>query len=701
MMKNLTNIFFFLGLCLTLFLSGCNQNDKSKSSLIGEVVIQEEIDKLFGYTPESVVQIDKLLDIYESTDDPKILIAILEEINELFSEYSYLKEALEEGELSEEQQKTFIIQKKIVSNQRLLSLYQKVAESNDRLLSPIALYGFLALEGGRYSEKWQDWSWGKRTEKLLHQAVNGSFYKLANFHVTELLAIAEHYPESLYTKACREYVAFTEDPYFDINSSRLNSFEQQNTYTNKPIFKQPFNPARELEFWPQFLQKYPEHTGTDDAMYRMARAYEIKGDYESAILWYYKASLAPDGDKGYFARQRALFIIDLLMSSDSLKKILSNNSDSPLVPYIIYSKAIHLLREGNYQLAISELEEFENVYKDSGLTSFWGETNLDELDFWDDLRQQITDIKELVSKIDTKNENFSASQISRERDKSLLYYQARFWFHNDSVTNNHLWRGELRNAISRFTPAKYQGNKTLRQMSITYDFLEKVEKGFQAQNNYLISINLFQQFLKQYPESELSEDAKYSIAMAYYSLEAEYFPVFPTQKNTWQDVAVDSFYNFVSQYTDSSKSDDALFLIAKMTSFSSERGNQVIALQSLSRLLNDYPEGDHKNEAQKLLEEMISTIPPKERLLIPEMGIAINTKEEYSGIGIVVLDVLHDSPSGQAGLRPGDIILQASGKNLTKLDDLTKIISRRQSGKTLAFEIQREGQKQIVQVAIK
>lgn len=701
-MKNLTNKFFLLGtICLTIFLSGCNQNEKNKSSLDSEVVIQEEIDKLFEYIPESVIQIDKLLDVYESTDDNKIRQEILEGINSLFSSYSYLKELLEEeGELSEEDQKRLMIKEKIVSNQRLLKLYKKVAESDDRLLSPIAFYGFIALEGGEYSKKWQDWSWSKIAEKLLKESANKSFYKLASFSDPELLALAEHYPDSLYTKACKEYRNFTEGVYFD-NRERKFSFEQQDTFTNQPVFRQPFNPTRELEFWPRFLRKYPEHTGTDDAMYRMARAYEMKGDYESAILWYYKASLAPDGDKGYFARQRTLFIIDLLMSSDSLKKILSNNPDSPLVPYIIYSRAIHLLREGNYQLAISELEKFENTYKDSGLTSFWGDTNLDELDFWDDLRQQITDIKELVSKIDTKKDNLSASQISREKDKSLLYDQARFWFHNDSVANNHLWWGELRNAISRFTPAKYQGNKTLRQMSITYNFLEKVEKGFQTQNNYLISINLFQEFLEQYPESELAEDAKYSIAMAYYSLEAEYFPVFPTQQYTWQDVAVDSFYNFVSQYPASSKSDDALFLIAKMTSFSNERGNQIIALQSLFRIANDYPEGDHKNEAQKLLGEIISAIPPKERLFFSEIGLAVTTKEEFAGTGVAVLFIEPISPSGQAGLRPGDIILQASGKNLNKLDDLTKIMISRESGKTLDFEIQREGQKQIVQVAIK
>jgi len=59
--------------------------------------------------------------------------------------------------------------------------------------------------------------------------------------------------------------------------------------------------------------------------------------------------------------------------------------------------------------------------------------------------------------------------------------------------------------------------------------------------------------------------------------------------------------------------------------------------------------------------------------------------------GIVVVDVVKDSPSDKIGLKKYDIIKKVNGKNATKSSEIQKKVSEMKPGDEIYFEIFRNG----------
>lgn len=52
---------------------------------------------------------------------------------------------------------------------------------------------------------------------------------------------------------------------------------------------QHYDPQAEIPGWEGFLRQFARHPGADDAAYRLARSYEVQGDYTRALNWFYRA----------------------------------------------------------------------------------------------------------------------------------------------------------------------------------------------------------------------------------------------------------------------------------------------------------------------------------------------------------------------------------------------------------------------------
>ena len=73
----------------------------------------------------------------------------------------------------------------------------------------------------------------------------------------------------------------------------------------------------------------------------------------------------------------------------------------------------------------------------------------------------------------------------------------------------------------------------------------------------------------------------------------------------------------------------------------------------------------------------------------------LNIQEES---GILVVEVMPDSPANQAGLQPGDILLNVGGQDVTTAEDVQQRVEASAVGEDLRIQIRRDGRAQTVTV---
>jgi len=72
----------------------------------------------------------------------------------------------------------------------------------------------------------------------------------------------------------------------------------------------------------------------------------------------------------------------------------------------------------------------------------------------------------------------------------------------------------------------------------------------------------------------------------------------------------------------------------------------------------------------------------------------------YSGDGIGIQQVIPGSPADQAGISPGDVILQVDGKSFTDIKPLHDYIAAKKPGDTVRLNVWSQGVKKFVAVKL-
>lgn len=580
-----TSIMLLLSGCnfTTIFKNQFNTENKITEPLpwnkIKEIIKKDKLtvddlnkipDNFYGLVEIKASEAKELIKIYNKTKYSRVKKTILKIINNNFTNFTDSTSNSIEVDPNV---------RAIATDKKIVNFYYSIARSNDPIFSPIAVKGLIAREGS--DKTWKNWSWSRPVLNLLKEIVNRDMYKLSEFNYYELLNFNKRYPNSLYIKAAKEYGDFTGDTYFNGGGS----------------LRTPLSPNKEIEFVPKFLKKYPGHPASDDAMYRLARAYEIKGDYVKAIFWYDKSSKAPDRELNVFAKLRILLIIDLLMSSNQLTRFLNNYPNHSLTPYIKYSRVINLIRNKQYSTAEVELKIFKNKYRNFLLENlnqrYFNSLIYIDSNFW-------TKVSHQLEKLEKLNNIYEKGKSDK-----ALYNEAKFWLSEDNLFTayNYLWNGYLRDTYDSFVP-EWEGRKTFIYSSVTSEFTQKAKQSYISQIPYNIAIKVLEQLLREYPNSQLADDAKYSIGLAHYNLWAKQYPIFTgsfyEEGQIRQTRVLNSFEEFVGDFPKSSLADDALYSIAYVKSFS----NPQQAKEVIQRLLQDYPNSDIKSEAKKLMRKI-------------------------------------------------------------------------------------------------
>jgi len=87
-------------------------------------------------------------------------------------------------------------------------------------------------------------------------------------------------------------------------------------------------------------------------------------------------------------------------------------------------------------------------------------------------------------------------------------------------------------------------------------------------------------------------------------------------------------------------------------------------------------------------------IQPVSQALADQFGVKVNG-------GVVVSEVLPDSPAGKAGLKSGDVIVEFNGKAVSSPNELQGEVEQAQIGKAQALAIQRDGKRLTLQVVVR
>ena len=213
--------------------------------------------------------------------------------------------------------------------------------------------------------------------------------------------------------------------------------------------------------------------------------------------------------------------------------------------------------------------------------------------FWTKANQQIEKLEKLNN------------IYKKGKSDKALYNEAKFWLSEDNLFTayNFLWDGYLRDTYDSFVP-EWEGSETYKDNLVTYHFTQKAKQSYISQIPYYIAINVLAQLLREYPDSQLADEAKYSIGLAHYNVWAKQYPFFTgsfyEEGQIRQTRVLNSFEEFVGDFPKSSLADDALYSIAYVKSFS----NPQQAKEVIQRLLQDYPNSDIKSEAKKLMRKI-------------------------------------------------------------------------------------------------
>ena len=159
-----------------------------------------------------------------------------------------------------------------------------------------------------------------------------------------LLGIVEKYPQSKFAIACREYGDLTGRSYFDRQPRPQNILDRNAKRTE----------TERLNAWQDWLSKYSDHSGADDANYFLALSLQDNNDIVGAMRLWVKIMAQPMGDRDalYLAFPHIRTLLDVGLSIDQMQTLLQEPENQSFAPFLQYAIAIQYARSHDYAKAL-------------------------------------------------------------------------------------------------------------------------------------------------------------------------------------------------------------------------------------------------------------------------------------------------------------------------------------------------------------
>jgi hypothetical protein len=191
-----------------------------------------------------------------------------------------------------------------------------------------------------------------------------------------LVNLAQKYPNSRFVQGCREYGDLVGKSYFG-GEPRSQAILDRNAKKT---------PAQRTQEWQQWLNRYPNHPGADDATYHLARSLQDQNQSVEAMQRWLNMMTQPMGDRDalYLAWGHVRTLLDVGLTIDQLQALLKEPENAAIAPLLQYTLAVRYARMQDYGKALQTSEALDltqmptNVlgsYYGSNLWSWWFRNN--------------------------------------------------------------------------------------------------------------------------------------------------------------------------------------------------------------------------------------------------------------------------------------------------------------------------------------
>lgn len=166
-----------------------------------------------------------------------------------------------------------------------------------------------------------------------------------------LVNMVQHYPQSRFVRAAREYGNLTGRAYF--------GGEQRSPIIRDRIAQQ--TPQQRTVGWQSWLNRYPDHPGADDATYFLALSLQNEGQMLKALDVWVTLMLQPggDGDSNYLAYPHMRALLDVGLTTNQLEALVEQYRDSAIRPLFQYALAVHYARAHSYGKALATSQQLD------------------------------------------------------------------------------------------------------------------------------------------------------------------------------------------------------------------------------------------------------------------------------------------------------------------------------------------------------
>ncbi len=159
-----------------------------------------------------------------------------------------------------------------------------------------------------------------------------------------LVAMADKYPQSKFIKGCREYGDLRGESYFG-GEPRSKEIQKRNDSKSS---------SERVRDWQQWLSRYPDHPGADDATYLLAKSLQEQNDGLGAMRQWLKlmTRYPGDWDMSDSAWPRVRTLLDVGLSVEQLEVLLKEHSNEAVTPLLKYALAVRQARLHKYDQAL-------------------------------------------------------------------------------------------------------------------------------------------------------------------------------------------------------------------------------------------------------------------------------------------------------------------------------------------------------------
>jgi hypothetical protein len=186
----------------------------------------------------------------------------------------------------------------------------------------------------------------------LQDFLNGDLHRLNRFTrgsnevitFALLVEMTKKHPNSRFIQGCQEYGNLTGRSYFGGKPGNPNHLRWLEELTS----------SEKAAYWQDWLNRYPDHPGADDATDHLARSLLNAGDVMGATRLWIKlmTQRTGDGDARFRGYPRVKALLDVGLSNNQIQELLQDPESAAIAPLLQYALAVHHARDQDYAGAL-------------------------------------------------------------------------------------------------------------------------------------------------------------------------------------------------------------------------------------------------------------------------------------------------------------------------------------------------------------